>query len=121
MWARNFEFMLGVWLVFSPFIFQATNPPDAVVVADFACGAVVCIVALVAYWPQTGKLHLLNGVIGAGLVAYAFMAGAPPPPYHQNHVVWGLLVLMICIVPNRADEPPRSWQEFYDENAQRRV
>lgn len=115
MWARNVEFMLGVWLVLSPFIFHGAEPPDTVMYTDFACGAAVCLIALVAYWPPSRKLHLLNGVIGMGLIAFAFLAGAPPPPYHQNHVVWGLLVLMTCIVPNRVDEPPRRWREYYNE------
>lgn len=115
MWARNVEFMFGIWLALSPFIFQDADPPAAVYYADFAGAALVCGIAVAAYNRATRKLHLVNGVVGLSLVVYAFLGPLPPPPYHQNHVVLGLLLMMTCIIPNRASEPPVSWKKFYDD------
>lgn len=115
MWARNIEFMLGIWMVLSPFIFAHAEPPAAVVWTDVGTAFAICVVSLVCYYPASRKLHLVNGVIGLAYIVYAFLGPQPPPPYHQNHVIVGLLLMMLCVVPNRASEPARKWREFYDE------
>jgi peptidoglycan/LPS O-acetylase OafA/YrhL len=116
MWARNIEFMIGIWLALSPFIFAHADPPDAIWWIDFAAAIIVCTTALFAYYPPTRSLHLVNSVAGLALIVYAFFGPVPPPAYHQNHVVVGIILLMFGIIPNHASQPSRAWREFYGDS-----
>ena len=116
MWARVVEIMLACWLAISPFVFR--HDPDARGLwwNDLVCGFVILLCALLAYRAALGKIHLINGGIGLWLVGSAFLTGiTPPSPAIQNHVVVGLLLMMLAIIPSRAAMPPRSWRQFYED------
>ncbi len=108
MWGRIVELMTAVWLMFSPFIFRAQHDPTIVWV-DTLTGLGICILAGLSWWKPTRHAHLLILIVAIGLVIYGRMTGTPPAPAHQNHIVVGLILLMIAIIPNDASRPPKAW------------
>jgi hypothetical protein len=60
-------------------------------------------------------MHLAILPIGLYLIAITFLlAPLPPSPASQNHVVVGILLLMLAILPSHNNQIPRSWQRFYE-------
>lgn len=109
MWGRIVELMTAVWLMLSPFIFRAQGNPEIVWV-DTLTGLVICALAGLSWWKPTRYAHVLTLFVATGLAIYGRMAGTPPPPEHQNHIVVGLFLLMVAIVPNDASRPPEVWR-----------
>lgn len=110
MWARVVEFMLACWLAISPFVFG--HPPDRPLwwAIDFGAALAVATLALISYWPPTRHAHLATLLIALGLIAFGrFGTPEPIPPASQNHIIVGLLLLMLPLVPNHADRPPEAW------------
>jgi hypothetical protein len=123
MWARDVEFMLGLWLAISPWVFRHADDATVLWVSDMACGALVATLALFSYWHPTRHAHLLTLIVAAWLVGFGrFGAAVPLPPGMQNDIVIGLLLVMFAIVPNHASQPPTNWFREADEalSAQRR-
>jgi hypothetical protein len=115
MWARVVEFMLGVWLAISPFVFRHADDATTLWISDFASAALVATFALLSYWQPTRHAHLLTLLVALWLVGFGrFGASSPLPSGMQNEIVVGLLLLMFAIVPNDASSPPRHW--FHDSN-----
>jgi hypothetical protein len=49
--------------------------------------------------------------VTAWLIAYGRIAGGiDPTPASQNHVLVGLLLAMLAIVPSMCLEPPQAWR-----------
>lgn len=109
MWARVIEVMLGCWLAMSPFVF-GYRPEDAPVlwITDFAGAAAVILFALLSFAPALRRAHLGNLAVAAWLVGTGYAWG--PTPAHQNHLIVGLLLAMLAIVPSEADLPHPSWR-----------
>jgi peptidoglycan/LPS O-acetylase OafA/YrhL len=112
MWTRTTEVCIAAWLAMSPFIFRLSPDQTFLWATDFVCATLIAVLSLASLWPPLNKLHLGNLAICGWLVVPAFLAGPTPPPAHQNHVVVGLLLAMIAILPTRADQPPRSWRDY---------
>jgi len=112
MWARHFEIALGLWLVTSPFVFAADGS-RALWIHDFTCGAALIVVPLLCYRHAWRRAHLVLLALAAWLAGYGWVLafGGDPTPASQNHLVVGLLVAMLAIVPSRAATPPDSWLE----------
>ncbi|WP_372722958.1 hypothetical protein [Novipirellula sp.] len=109
MWGRVIEIMTAVWLAASPFVFQ--SPVDPVMLwIDFGIALLISTFAGLSYWPPTRHAHLLTLAVATGLIAWGRLAVLPPPPIHQNHIVVGLFLLMIALIPNYASRPPRAWR-----------
>lgn len=109
MWARIVEFMLGCWVAIGPFIFQHADG-SFFWATDFLFAAAICSLALVSYWHPMRHAHLGIGLVAGAMIAVGRLAGdAPPGPAHQSYIVVGLLLLMFCIVPNQASQPPLTW------------
>ncbi len=108
MWARVVEVMLGCWLASSPFVFHHGADARGLWVTDLACAAAIVTLALLSFAPTLRRAHLGHLVIAAWLVVSGYLGGTAPA--HQNHVVVGLLLAMLAIVPSRASLPPPSWQ-----------
>jgi hypothetical protein len=114
MWARVAEVLLACWLGLSPWIFRYPADDRFLWVTSFASAVCILFFSLLSYSPQRENAHLLNLVVAAGLIGTGFLGyRSPPPPAVQNFVTVGLLLLMFAIVPSRASQPPRSWQEFH--------
>lgn len=110
MWARVIEIMTAVWLGYSPFIFREEGSTSLIWI-DFCLGLAIADLAGLSYWPPTRHAHLITLAIAGGLVIYGRFAELPPTPAQQNHVVVGLFLLMIAVVPNHASQPPRQWMK----------
>lgn len=111
--------MLGLWLAASPFIFGHDAADTVYWMVDLSAATLVVILSLLSYWEQTRYAHLGTAFVGVCLMAFVVLAAPqPPPPAAQNEMVLGLLLAMLGIIPNEADEPPRPWREM--ESAERR-
>ena len=111
MWPRQIEFMLGCWLMLSPFIFR--HPSDALWlwVTDLSCGAAVLFLSLLSYARGYRYVHLATIGICLWLVLFGYFHQAyPTSPALQNDMLLGLLLMMLAIIPNEATLPPPSWR-----------
>lgn len=109
MWGRVVEIMTAMWLAFSPFVFGVQS--DMVLLwADLGTALLICMLAGLSYWHPTRYAHLLILAVAIGLAVWGRAAGTPPPPAHQNHIVVGLFLLMIALIPNEASQPPQVWR-----------
>ncbi|HEY4255514.1 MAG TPA: SPW repeat protein [Chlamydiales bacterium] len=110
MWARIIELMLACWLSLSPFIFHHPSESTFLWNNDLVCGAFVALLALLSFWNPIEKIHLAIFPISVYLVIAAFTNS--PSPAIENHLVLGLLLAMLSLVPSHAESPPRQWIEF---------
>src|SRR6056297_3661531 len=108
MWPRVVEIMTACWLALSPFIFR-TQSDEVIVWADSLIALAIWILSGVSYWPRARSAHLAIIPLALGLILWGRLAEpAPPAPIHQNHIVVGLFLLMIAVIPSRASDPPTS-------------
>ncbi|TWU26760.1 hypothetical protein Pla52o_06150 [Novipirellula galeiformis] len=109
MWGRMIEIMTAVWLAASPFIFR--SQADAMILwGDLSIALLICTLAGLSYWRPTRYAHLLILVVAVGLILWGRFFDTPPPAVHQNHIVVGLFLLMIALIPNHASHPPTAWR-----------
>lgn len=112
MWPRVVETMLGVWLVMSPFIFGHEANQTVLWLHDLGIGLVVIVLGLASYWSVTSWAHWLIIPVAAWMIVYGrFLPPAPPDPAAQNHIILGLSLLMIAILPNESSRPPAVWRD----------
>ncbi|TWU05819.1 SPW repeat domain-containing protein [Stieleria varia] len=109
MWGRVVEIMTAVWLAASPFIFDVQSNM-VLLWSDLGIALLICILAGLSYWKPTRHAHLLSLLVAVGLIIWGRFAVLPPSPIHQNHIVVGLFLLMIALIPNHASHPPLVWQ-----------
>lgn len=110
MWGRVIEIITAVWLALSPFIFRAQDAAG-LVWFDCSVATAIAVLAALSYWPALQHAHLITLVVAVGLTLYGRLAELPPPPEQQNHIVIGLFLLMIAVIPSEASQPPRQWRE----------
>lgn len=110
MWARTSEFMLGVWLLMSPFLFGHAGEPT-MLANDVATGLAVGIFALASYWRPLAWAHLLSIFVALWLVGFGRLTATPPlPAGAQNQILTGLVLLMLAVIPNEASLPPEAYR-----------
>lgn len=110
MWGRIVEIMTAVWLAGSPFIFGVQS--DATILwADLGLALLIWTLSGLSYWHPTRHAHLLILVVSVGMIVWGRFYVTPPPPAHENHIVVGLFLLMIALIPNEASQPPRVWRQ----------
>tara|TARA_R110002049_G_scaffold50370_3_gene143136 strand:+ start:183524 stop:183868 length:345 start_codon:yes stop_codon:yes gene_type:complete len=110
MWGRIIEISTAVWLAISPWVFRSQDIMTLVWL-DLSISLLIVIFAGLSYWKPTRHAHLLSLVVAVGLIAWGRFGGTPPPVYHQNHIVVGLFLLMIALIPNEASKPPLVWRD----------
>lgn len=112
MWPRVAELMLGLWLVLSPLIFRNTPSVGEVAVIDVTAGSLVVLMAILSFWRPTAGAHFVTIAIALGLGLYGYFGfERPGPPVAQNEITLALLLLLLAIIPNEANEPPVPWRE----------
>lgn len=109
MWGRVIEMLTAVWLSFSPYIFHASATND-VVWGDTIIALVITIFSGLSFWRPTQYAYLAILGVAVGLITWGRFATTPTTPAHQNHIVVGLFLLMIAIIPNHASRPPAVWR-----------
>ncbi len=109
MWGRVIEIMTAVWLAMSPFIFRSQHMTSLLTI-DLLVALLIAVLAGLSCWKPTRHAHLLTLLVAVGLIVWGRFATAPPPPVHQNHIVVGLFLLMIALIPNDASQPPTVWR-----------
>ena len=112
MWPRIVEFMLGSWLLISPFIFHHAPDQRLLWITDMGCGSAVVAISLLSYAPGFRYLHLATVGVSLWLISFGyFYQPYPTPPASQNDILTGLLLAMFAIIPNEATLPPPSWRD----------
>lgn len=120
MWARLIELGFGLWLLASPFVFDGPSSATALWVIDSLAGVLLIVSTVVNYRHPNRRYYLAVPVLGAALIAVAFLSGPHPLPLpQQNHIMVGLTLMMLGIVPNLALSPPQKWSEFEGEATSR--
>jgi len=109
MWGRVVEIMTAIWLAVSPFIFRVQSNAT-LLWTDLGVALLICVLSSLSYWHPTRHAHLLILIVSAGLVVWGRFAALPPTPEHQNHIIVGLFLMMIALVPNDASQPPNVWR-----------
>jgi hypothetical protein len=110
MWARVSELCLGVWLTLSPLIFAGTPAIESFASRDVLLGSLFALLSLLSFWPRTAHAHLMTAALSLVLLAVAYFGWSRPgPPGAQNEITTALLLLMLAIVPNHANDPPQPW------------
>jgi len=109
MWGRVVEIMTAVWLAASPFFFAVQGDRSSLWF-DLGVAFLIALFAGLSYWSPTQHAHLLTLIVSLVLILWSRFAESPPPPIQQNHIVIGLFLLMIALIPNNASQPPRMWR-----------
>jgi hypothetical protein len=107
MWARIAELILGGFLAISPLIFS-DSPSSR---SGLICSLLIFLFSLLSFSARLNKMHLFNLAIAIWLIGFGW--SHPPTPAMQSHLILGLLLSMIALVPSNATQPPASWQQFY--------
>ncbi len=111
MWPRVVEFMLGCWLLCSPFIFRGDHRGDVDTWIDFALGGLVTTMAALAFWRPTRYSHVVTLAVALMMFLVPRFTLSPEiSPAGQNFMMVGLLLLMFALVPNQAFSAPQAWQ-----------
>ena len=112
MWPRVAELLIGAWLIFSRFVFGGTEAAGQFMAVDLVVGSAVVLCAAASFWERTAwaRFGTLLLALGVGLFAYVAWP-RPGPPSAQNEIVAALLLLMLAIIPNEANRPPRPWRK----------
>ncbi|MFN7147530.1 MAG: SPW repeat protein, partial [Myxococcota bacterium] len=108
MWGRVVEVMLGGWLAMSPFVFHHAPDARALWTTDVLAATAIVTLALLSFQRHLRRAHLGQLLVAAWLVVVGWL-GAPAPAA-QNHLVVGLLLAMLAIVPSHASRPSPSWE-----------
>lgn len=112
MWARHLELSLGLWLAVSPFVFGHAPGATHLWVNDLVCAGSIVLLALLPHWRPLRRIHLLELVVAAWLVGFGRVALSDPAAgaAAENHVVVGLLIGLLAVVPSEASIPPPAWR-----------
>jgi hypothetical protein len=106
MWPRVVEVMLACWMAMSPFVFGHPARATSLWAHDFLCAAAVAVFALLSFWKRTPRAHLLVAAVGTWLAVFGWISASDPPSAAtQNHIVTGLLLLMLGIIPEDEGTP----------------
>jgi hypothetical protein len=118
MWSRVAELMFGCWLAVSPFIFRHAPDDRLLWINDLAAAAAVIVCSLCSYARPLRYAHLGTIAVGLWLIGFGYVSSAPPAaPAYQNHILVGLMLLMLAIIPNHASVPPDSWRSYLERPA----
>jgi len=118
MWPRIAEITLGFWLIASLFLLERSSITLGWKANNMACGAAIIALAALSFWPRMSRAHFAEIAVGLWLLGFAFASHAEPsPPVVQNAILVGLVLLNFAIVPSQANQPPRSWREFYEKQS----
>jgi hypothetical protein len=117
-WARLTELGFGLWLLASPFVFDHPSSATSLWITDIGAGVLLVVSTVLNYRFPSRRYYLAVPVLGAALIAAAFWSGPHPlAPARQNHIVVGLTIMMLGIVPNFALRPPDAWRAFHENSA----
>jgi hypothetical protein len=117
MWPRVVEILLAVWLVAGSLLLSAGERPSVRPQELVAAGAIV-LIALLSFHPRLRRLYLLQVAMGVWLIGYSFwVSEGPAPPAIQSAILVGALLLMFGLIPNEANQPPRSWRRLNESAA----
>jgi hypothetical protein len=121
MWGRVTEILLALWLMFSPFLFGHYPVDRPLWISDFFSGGAILLFSCISFYESLRRAHLMNGLIAGWLIGFGYIHGGHPAPAgYQHDILIGLILILIAIVPNHANQPPRDWQRVYGEIAARK-
>lgn len=115
MWARVAEIAAAAWLAS-----QARFLAGADARVDVAFAAAFFVLAALSFARRTSRAHLLELPIACALVLHGWLATRDAPTAAaQSHILTGMIVAMLAIVPSHASRPPRAWIEHEERGGAR--
>ena len=115
MWPRVAELMLGAWLMVSPLVFRGTPAVETFALRDLLFGAAVIVLSLLSFWRRTAAAHLVTAALAVVLGGLAYLGSERPgPPAAQNEITLALLLVLLAILPNDTNLPPRAFRTVPD-------
>ena len=122
MWPRVAAFLVGVWLLLSPFVFRHPKHAFGQWATDLACASAVMALSALSFWDRARRVHLVLVAVSGWLVGFGYFAGGyPSPPAFQNEILTGLVLLLLAILPSEANLPPRAWRRYFEDRAAGRL
>jgi hypothetical protein len=114
MWARVIEIMMAVWLSFSPFLFGHFPANQPLWMSDLLCAGAIILLSAVSFYDPLRRAHMFNILIAGWLIVFGYgHGGYPADAGYQNTILTGLTLLLMAIIPNHANQPPRDWERLY--------
>jgi hypothetical protein len=115
MWARICELLLGIWLLYSHFLFDYKGKVDLVSTFFILLFASLCFIK------RLQKMHLLQ-IIPASLLFYvSYTYPVVPLPFSlQNFILVGLSLLLFAVIPSHASDHPEPWKKFLNNHSKER-
>ena len=114
MWPRTVEILVGVWLAVSPFVFGYTDEMAAWWTIDFLAATLIVGVGMVRFWRPMRRAKVVTLFVAGALAGYSYLAlDHPSPPHAQNHLVVGILLLMMAMIPSPSERPPAKLLRFH--------
>jgi hypothetical protein len=105
------EALLAAWLAASPFVLGSSKAAPWPVLHDLVVAALLAAPALLSLRRRWRRAHLLELPVALWLTGFGWVRHATAPTAAaQNHMLLGLVVLMLAILPSEASRPPLAWR-----------
>ena len=115
MWPRIVEFVLGSWLLGSPWVLAKMPMAEFWRSNSFVCGLAIVALSALSFWRPLQKVHLAEILIAGWLIGVAYVTAThPASALVQSDILVGLFLLNFAIIPSEANRPPVSWRTFRD-------
>lgn len=89
------NFILGVWLIISPWIFSYTS--GAAKWNQFAFGIAIAVLAIIRYAiPRTSWASWLNGLAGIWMIIAPFILSYDQTVAYWNEIIVGIVVAVLA-------------------------
>ncbi|MCW8194029.1 NAD-dependent epimerase/dehydratase family protein [Proteobacteria bacterium 005FR1] len=108
-WTLWASIAIGVVLMFSRILFGST---PALAYADHLIGALVITISVASFAEAARTLRLVNGVLGAGLLASPFMLDGGTTIAEAADIVLGLALIALCIPRGPVKTSYGSWNRY---------
>jgi hypothetical protein len=116
------EFVLGLWLLLSPFVLHHEPTRRLLWIHDFAVGTLVVVLSLACHARALRRAHLWLLAVAVWLMGMGWWQGWQADTIHvdaayQNWLLVGLLLAMLDIVPSDSSRPPMPWRRAIEGHA----
>lgn len=109
-WNLLLSALLGVWLMFSPALFQTWGTPFAD--SDHLVGALVAVVAVIAMAEVTRAARFLNVLAGAWIVAAPWLLSGATTTAAWHDVVVGIALILLSFRRGPVRERYAGWSRY---------
>ncbi|WP_338875107.1 vitamin K epoxide reductase family protein [Spirosoma sp. SC4-14] len=110
-WTLTVSMLLGIWLVFSPYV-VGVPIQTAAASLNHLCGALVVVVSVISMGEVLRIGRYLNVMLGVAIAGGIWFAGNAPIALSINDLVAGLLIVALAIPRGLITEQYGSWDKY---------